>query len=87
MSIYDKSEIIDALNKNVNAFNQFVLLLNKEQFENTYNGKWSAGQNLYHLMLCFLSYYYIPFIILEAGWTLVSLIALLRCIIKAVNRL
>jgi hypothetical protein len=46
MSNYNKNEIIDALNKNVNAFNQFMLSLNKEQFENTSGGKWSAGQNL-----------------------------------------
>ncbi len=51
MSNYNKNEIIDALNKNVNAFNQFMLSLNKEQFENTSGGKWSAGQNLYHLIL------------------------------------
>ncbi len=51
MSIYNKNEIIDAFNKNVNAFNQFILPLNKEQFENTSDGKWSAGQNLYHLIL------------------------------------
>ncbi len=28
-----------------------MLSLNKEQFENTSGGKWSAGQNLYHLIL------------------------------------
>ena len=51
MSVYNINEIIDALNKNVNAFNQFILSLNKEQFENTNDGKWSAGQNLHHLIL------------------------------------
>ncbi len=51
MSIYNKTEIIDGLDKNVNAFNQFILSLNKDQFENTNDGKWSAGQNLHHLIL------------------------------------
>ena len=51
MPIYNKTEIIDALDKNVNAFNQFILSLDKEQFENTNDGKWSASQNLDHLIL------------------------------------
>ena len=51
MSIYNKTEITEALDKNVNAFNQFILSLNKEQFENTKDGKWSAAQNLDHLIL------------------------------------
>ena len=51
MPIYNKNEIVEALDKNVKAFNQFILSLNKEQFENTNDGKWSAGQNLDHLIL------------------------------------
>ena len=51
MHVNNKSEIIDALDKNVNAFNQFILSLDKVQFENATDGKWSAGQNLDHLIL------------------------------------
>lgn len=51
MPIYNINEIIEALDKNVNDFNQFVLSLDKEQFENTNDGKWSTGQNLEHLIL------------------------------------
>lgn len=51
MSINNKNEIIDVLDKNVNSFNQFILSLDKEQFENTNDGKWSAAQNLDHLIL------------------------------------
>lgn len=50
MPIDNKNEIIDALNKNVNAINLFIASLNKEQFENHHDGKWSAGENLYHLI-------------------------------------
>jgi DinB superfamily len=45
----NKPEIIAALSKNVDLFNQHIALLNKEQFESTPGGKWSAGQNLDHL--------------------------------------
>ena len=34
----------------MDAFNDYILPLNKEQFESTPNGKWSAGQNLDHLI-------------------------------------
>ena len=50
MQIHDKPEIISALNKNVDAFNNYIAPLNKEQFEATPGGKWSAGQNLDHLI-------------------------------------
>ena len=50
MQIQDKPQIISALNEKVDAFNDYVLPLNKEQFESTPNGKWSAGQNLDHLI-------------------------------------
>jgi hypothetical protein len=50
MQIHDKPEIISALNKNVDAFNNYIVPLNKEQFEATPGGKWSAGQNLDHLI-------------------------------------
>jgi len=50
MQIHDKPEIISALNENVDAFNNYIAPLGKEQFEATPNGKWSAGQNLDHLI-------------------------------------
>jgi hypothetical protein len=50
MSIYDKTEIESALDEKVNAFNNFITGLNKEQFEATPENKWSAGQNLDHLI-------------------------------------
>lgn len=50
MQIHNKSEIIAALNEKVEAFNSFIAPLNKEQFEATPNDKWSAGQNLDHLI-------------------------------------
>ena len=50
MHIQNKTQIISALNEKVNSFNNFILSLNKEQFEATPDGKWSAGQNLDHLI-------------------------------------
>lgn len=50
MQIQDKSEIITALSEKVGAFNHFIEPLNKDQFEVMPNGKWSAGQNLDHLI-------------------------------------
>lgn len=50
MQIHDKSQIISALNENINAFNNYITSLTKEQFEASPNGKWSAGQNLDHLI-------------------------------------
>src|SRR5215207_9333953 len=50
MQIQDKSQIISSLNEKVDAFNNYILPLNKEQFELAPNGKWSAGQNLDHLI-------------------------------------
>lgn len=50
MPIQDKPKIISSLNEKVDAFNNYILPLNKEQFESTPNGKWSAGQNLDHLI-------------------------------------
>ena len=50
MQIHDKPEIISALNENVDAFNNYITPLSKEQFEATPNVKWSAGQNLDHLI-------------------------------------
>jgi hypothetical protein len=38
------------LNENVDAFNNYIAPLTKEQFEALPNGKWSAGQNLDHLI-------------------------------------
>jgi hypothetical protein len=50
MTIHTKSEIVAALNKNITSFNQFILPMDKETFETTPGGKWSAGQNLDHLI-------------------------------------
>ena len=50
MQIHDKPQIIAALNEKVDAFNQYISSLNKEQFEAAPNEKWSAGQNLDHLI-------------------------------------
>jgi hypothetical protein len=50
MQIHDKPQIISALNENVDAFNNYITPLIKEQFEVCPNGKWSAGQNLDHLI-------------------------------------
>jgi hypothetical protein len=50
MQIQDKPQIISALSEKVDAFNNYISLLNKEQFEAAPNGKWSAGQNLDHLI-------------------------------------
>ena len=50
MQIHDKPQIIFALNEKVDAFSNYIARLNKEQFEATPNSKWSAGQNLDHLI-------------------------------------
>ena len=50
MSVYNKSEIIVALDKNITEFNNYILSLDKDQFEISPEGKWSAGQNLEHLI-------------------------------------
>ena len=50
MHIHDKPQIISALTEKVDEFNNYISSLNKEQLEATPNGKWSAGQNLDHLI-------------------------------------
>ena len=50
MAIYHKQEIEQALEEKVNAFNSFIVALDKEKFESTPGNKWSAGQNLDHLI-------------------------------------
>lgn len=50
MPIEYKPQIIFALNEKIDAFNNYIEPLSKEQFEATPNGKWSAGQNLDHLI-------------------------------------
>ena len=50
MQIHDKPQIISALNENIDAFNNYIAPLTKEQFEASPGGKWSAGQNLDHLI-------------------------------------
>jgi hypothetical protein len=50
MAIQTKQEIITALDQRVNEFIAYIASLDKEQFEATPGGKWSAGQNLDHLI-------------------------------------
>lgn len=50
IEIHEKPEIISALNENVDAFINHIVPLTKEQFEANPNEKWSAGQNLDHLI-------------------------------------
>ena len=50
MPIEYKPQIISALNEKIDAFNNYIEPLSKEQFEGAPNGKWSAGQNLDHLI-------------------------------------
>jgi hypothetical protein len=51
MAIYYKHQLAAALDEKVTAFNNYMAALNKEQFETMPGGKWSAGQNLDHLIL------------------------------------
>jgi hypothetical protein len=46
----NKTQIKTSLGEKVDAFNNYIASLNKEQFESTPGGKWSAGQNLDHLI-------------------------------------
>jgi hypothetical protein len=46
----DKTTIIKSLDDNVIQFNEFVKNLNKDEFEININDKWSAGQDLVHLI-------------------------------------
>lgn len=50
MQIHDKPQIISALNEKVDEFNNYIVSLSKEKFESSPNNKWSAGQNLDHLI-------------------------------------
>jgi len=50
MQIHNKPQIISALNEKIDGFNSYILSLDQQQFEATPNGKWSAGQNLDHLI-------------------------------------
>jgi hypothetical protein len=46
----NKEIIITALNRSVNDFNELIMSLDKHQFESNPNQKWSAGQDLVHLI-------------------------------------
>ena len=48
--LHTKHEIINALIGNAQQFVDAVSTLNKSDFENEPNGKWSAGQHLEHLV-------------------------------------
>lgn len=50
MAIRNKQEIIKALDEKIIAFNSYISGLTKENFEVAPGGKWSAGQNLEHLI-------------------------------------
>lgn len=45
-----KSTIISSLNDSVSQFNELILSLNQNEFETNFNDKWSAGQDLVHLI-------------------------------------
>lgn len=46
----DKKTIIKSLDENVIQFNELVKYLNQDEFEININHKWSAGQDLVHLI-------------------------------------
>ncbi len=46
----DKGTIIKSLTDSVEQFNELINNLNEENFEANYNNKWSAGQDLVHLI-------------------------------------
>jgi len=46
----NKLTIIKSLNSSAEQFNEFISNLNKEEFEMNINNKWSAGQDLVHLI-------------------------------------
>lgn len=50
MQIHNKPEIILALNQRITAFTDHIARLDKDQFESMPANKWSAGQNLDHLI-------------------------------------
>lgn len=50
MVIQNKNEILAALEEKISSFTEFIKKLNREEFENTREKKWSAGQNLDHLI-------------------------------------
>jgi hypothetical protein len=45
-----KITIITSLNEGVNQFNELISGLDQAAFETNYNNKWSAGQDLVHLI-------------------------------------
>jgi hypothetical protein len=48
--VNDKNSIIEILNESVVKFNALIQELDKSEFETNYNMKWSAGQDLLHLV-------------------------------------
>lgn len=46
----NKTNIVKLLYDSVDQFNELILHLNKDQFEKNINNKWSAGQDLVHLI-------------------------------------
>ncbi|HEX5651910.1 MAG TPA: DinB family protein [Chitinophagaceae bacterium] len=50
MLIHNKTEILIALEDKVRGFNKYISSLDKQHFEAKPGDKWSAGQNLEHLI-------------------------------------
>ena len=46
----EKIRIMNSLDEAVIQFNELVNNLNKDEFEMNVNGRWSAGQDLVHLI-------------------------------------
>jgi hypothetical protein len=46
----EKDQIFEALKANHKRFNEYITTLNKDEFEYALEGKWSAGQQLEHLI-------------------------------------
>jgi hypothetical protein len=46
----NKQSILASLNDGVSQFNELISGLNQAAFETNYNNKWSAGQDLVHLI-------------------------------------
>ena len=46
----NKTTIIASLNDGVNQFNELISSIDQAAFETNYNNKWSAGQDLVHLI-------------------------------------
>jgi hypothetical protein len=48
----NKEEIIDALNEKYNLFIEYIISLSQEDYEWRYQQKWTAGEQLEHIVIC-----------------------------------